>query len=286
MNAPVVLAPAGVLRRAQLWLGTLVGIEAAGLPPVSLARAVESAFAAVARVHRAMSFHDPDSELSRLNRRAYDGPVRVSGHLQHVLGAAARMSALTDSAFDVTVASTLVRWGYLPDTATPAAARGSWRDIRFHDDGGISFAVPLCIDLGGIAKGYAVDLAIAALRRAGVLRACVNAGGDLRFYGTAPRQVGVRDPAAPGRLRLLPPLLEGAIATTCVADTRRQHGGEWQSPLVDPRSGRGLGLADSVTVLARTCLVADALTKPVALDSAGCEPVLRRLRARALRLPA
>jgi thiamine biosynthesis lipoprotein len=286
MNAPVVVAPADVLRRARPWLGTLVGIEVGGLPPVALARAVESAFAAVERVHRAMSFHDPDSELSRLNRQAHAGPVRVSGHLRRVLRAAVRMSTLTGGLFDVTVAPALVRWGYLPGTAPPTTAHGNWRDIRFHDDGTVGFVAPACLDLGGIAKGYAVDMAIAALRRAGVPRACVNAGGDLRFYGAEPRQIGVRDPAAPGNLRLLPPLLAGAIATSCVADTRRQHDGEWRSPLVDPRDGRAIGHADSVTVLAHTCLVADALTKPVALDPAGAEPVLRRLRARALRLPA
>jgi thiamine biosynthesis lipoprotein len=287
MNAPLLLAPpSGTLRRAQPWLGTLVGIEAGGLPPVRLAHAVERAFDAVARVHRTMSFHDPDSELSRLNRQAHAGPVRVSGHLRRVLRAAMRMSALSDGLFDVTVAPTLVRWGYLPGIAESANARGTWRDIRLHDDGTVSFEAPLCIDLGGIAKGYAVDMAIAVLRGAGVPSACVNAGGDLRFYGAQPRQIGVRDPAAPGHLRLLPPLPAGAIATSCVADTRRRHDGEWRSPLVDPRDGRAISHADSITVLARSCLVADALTKPVALDADACEPVLRRLRARALRLPA
>lgn len=286
MNAPVSLAPTGTLRRAQPWLGTLVGIEVAGLPPVPLARAVQGAFAAVARVHCAMSFHDPGSELSRLNHHARSRPVQVGGHLRRVLRAAVRISTLTGGLFDATVAPTLIRWGYLPDTADLADARGSWRDVRFHADGSVSFDSPLCIDLGGIAKGYAVDLAIATLRRAGVPQACVNAGGDLRFYGEKPRQIGVRNPATPGGLRLLPPLLEAAIATSCVADTRRQHGGEWQSPLVDPRSDAAVSHADSVTVLARTCLVADALTKPVALHADACESALRRLRAQALRLPA
>lgn len=284
MNAPVALPPAGTLRRAQPWLGTLVGIEAAGLPAEPLARAVDRAFAAVARVHRAMSVHEPGSELSRLNRRAHAGPVRVSGHLWQVLRAACRMSALTGSLFDVTIAPTLARWGYLPRTQALPASPGNWRDIRLHADRTVTFARPLHIDLGGIAKGYAVDLAIATLRLAGVPRACVNAGGDLRFYGREPREIAVRDPA--GGLRLLAPLREGAIATTCVADTRQERAGAWRSPLVDPRSGRAFARADSVTVLARTCLSADALTKPVALDPAACESVLRRLRARALVLPA
>lgn len=284
MNAPVTPPLVGTLRRAQPWLGTLVGIEAAGLPDGPLARAVERAFAAVARVHRAMSFHEPDSELSRLNRRAHAGPVRVSGHLWHVLRAAGRMSALTGGLFDATIAPMLERWGYLPRAQALSDPPGHWRDIRMRANGTVLFSRPLHIDLGGIAKGYAVDLAIATLRRAGVPRACVNAGGDLRFYGGEPRQISVRDPA--GSMRLLAPMLQGAIATTCVADSRQQRAGDWRSPLVDPRNRRAFARADSVTVLARTCLTADALTKPVALDPAAAGPVLRRLRAQALILPA
>lgn len=286
MNAPLTLSPAGTMRRAQPWLGTLVGIEATGLPPAQLARAIDRAFRAVARVHSRMSFHEPDSELSRLNRAAHAGPVPVSGHLRRVLRAACRLSALTNGRFDVTIAPTLVRWGYLPGLPNSTETTGDWRDIRLGTDGTVRFARPLLIDLGGIAKGYAVDLAIASLRRAGVPQACVNAGGDLRFYGHEPRRIGVRDPADPARLRLLPPLLQGAVATSCVADTRRRHGQTWRSPLVDPRRGRAWAATGSVTVLARSCLRADALTKPVAIDPAACEPVLRRLQAQALLLPA
>ena len=283
MNAPLALPLAGTVRRAQPWLGTLVGIEAAGLPPMQLSRAIDRAFRAVARVHGLMSFHEPDSELSRLNRQAHAGPVPMSGHLRRVLRAACRLSALTDGRFDVTVAPTLVRWGYLPELPGSTQTTGNWRDIAFCPDGAVRFVRPLLVDLGGIAKGYAVDLAIAALRRAGVPQACVNAGGDLRFYGHEPRRIGVRDPA---RIRLLPPMLQGAIATSCVADTRRRHGQTWRSPLVDPHTGRAVTDAGSVTVLARCCLHADALTKPVAIDATAATPLLRRLRAQAVLLAA
>jgi thiamine biosynthesis lipoprotein len=286
MNAPLALPLTGALHRAQPWLGTLVGIEASGLPPAQLARAVDRAFAAVARVHDLMSFHEPASELSRLNRAAHAGPVPIGGHLRRVLRAACRLSALTDGRFDVTVAPTLVRWGYLPGSPDHWEPSGDWRDIRLGTEGTVRFARPLLIDLGGIAKGYAVDLAIASLRRAGVPQACVNAGGDLRFYGREPRRIGVRDPVDPGQVRLLPPLLQGAVATSCVADTRRRHGRGWRSPLVDPHRGRAWAAAGSVTVVARSCLYADALTKPVAMDPAASASVLRRLQAQALLLPA
>jgi thiamine biosynthesis lipoprotein len=273
-----------VVRRAQPWLGTLVGVEASGLPEPVLQRAVADALRAVARVHALMSFHDPDSELSRLNRQAATAPVVVSGHLWRVLRAACRVSALTTGRFDPTVAPTLARWGYLP-ARDAAEGGGDWRDIRFEGPRRVRFARPLLIDLGGIAKGYAVDLAIARLRRAGVPQACVNAGGDLRFYGREPRQIAIRDPLVPGHMRLLPPLSQGAVASTCVAATRRRQGPGWRSPLVDPRGGRAVARTDSVTVTARSALYADALTKPVAIDPAASEAALRRLRARALVLP-
>lgn len=286
MNAPLAPPLPSTLRRAQPWLGTLVAIEAAGLPPVRLSQAIDRAFRAVARVHALMSFHEPDSELARLNREAHAGPVPVSGHLRRVLRTACQLSALTDGCFDVTIAPTLVHWGYLPGLTTTGKTPGGWRDIRFGPAGAVQFARPLLVDLGGIAKGYAVDVAIAALRRAGVPQACVNAGGDLRFYGSEPRRIGVRDPADPSRLHLLPALLQGAIATSCTRDTRRRHGRTWRSPLIDPRSRRAWAGGGSVTVLTHACLYADALTKPLALDPAACEPVLRRLRAQALILPA
>lgn len=285
MNAPLALAR-GSLRRAQPWLGTLVSIEASGLSPTRLANAMERAFRAVARVHTLMSFHDPESELARLNRDAHGGPIPVSGHLLRVLRTACRISALTGGRFDVTVAPVLVRWGYLPGPPASENGHGDWRDLRFGPGRTVQFARPLLIDLGGIAKGYAVDLAIATLCRAGVTQACVNAGGDLRFYGREPRQIGIRDPDNPERLHLLPARLNGAVASSCVQNTRRKQGRGWCSPVVDPLTGRALSAPYSVTVLARSCLYADALTKPVALDAAAATPVLRRLRAQALLLPA
>jgi len=233
-----------------------------------------------------MSFHDPQSELSRVNRDAYARPVAISGHLRRVLTTAARLSALSGGRFDVTTASTLVRWGYLPKRPVSGQASGDWRDIHLANDGSVRLKRPLLVDLGGIAKGYAVDLAIAVLRRAGVPEACVNAGGDLRFYGARARQILVRDPADVTRLYALSGMTAAAIATSCASTNRRRHGTGWRTPLVDPLSRRACAASSSVTVVARSCLYADALTKPVAIDAAGAEPLLRRLRARSLVLHA
>ncbi len=286
MNAPLTSLTLRKVRRAQPWLGTLVSIEATGLAPVQLTHAIERAFRAVARVHALMSFHDPDSELSRVNREAYTRPVTISGHLRRVLATAARLSALSGGRFDITTAGTLVRWGYLPKPTGSGKTGGDWRDIHLAGDGSVRLKRPVLLDLGGIAKGYAVDLAIGVLRRAGVPEACVNAGGDLRFYGTQARQILVRDPADATRLHVLPAMSAAAIATSCASASRRRYGTGWRTPLVDPLNQRACAASSSVTVVARSCLYADALTKPVAIDAVAAAPLLRRLRAQALVLYA
>lgn len=285
MNAPQAITGDPV-RRAQPWLGTLVSVEAAGLAPVRLHQAVGRALRSVQRVHVCMSAHAPDSELSRLNRHAHIAPVVVSPPLWRVLRAACRVSALTAGLFDVTVGATLARWKLLPAAGPPGAPGASWRDIQLGPGRTVRFGQPLRVDLGGIAKGYAVDMAIAALRRCGVPQGCVNAGGDLRFYGPLPRQIAVRDPLRPDRAHLLPALRAGAVATSCVHGTRKRRGRGWVSPVVNPHSGRAFAGGESITVLATACLYADALTKPAALDPAGAARALRRLRARVVRLAA
>jgi thiamine biosynthesis lipoprotein len=131
------------------------------------------------------------------------------------------------------------------------------------------------VDLGGIAKGYAVDLAIAALQQHGVDSACVNAGGDLRAIGVAPWQVAVRaahDPASAGA-RLL--LRDAALATSAnyFSAPRRDPDAE-VSALVDGRNARPLAGAHSVTVRAPSCAVADALTKVVMATGHARHPCL------------
>lgn len=257
-------SPAAEVRRARPLLGTLVEIRAAGgLPEAPLHAALDAAFAAVERVQALMSFHDPASELSRLNREAAQHPVAVDAQTHEVLAAATALSALSAGAFDVCVGTPLRHWGYLPAGEGMAAPGASWRDIDLLEDGRVRFHRPLCLDLGGIAKGYAVDCAVAALRDAGVERALVNAGGDLGGFGPAPWQVGLRHPLSPAHSVHTLELRGEALATSANTFSRRRRGAGEVSPLLDPRSGRPwLGQA-SVSVRAPDCLHADALTKVV-----------------------
>ena len=257
------------LRRAQPWLGTLVEIAASGHERERLAHAIDAAFAAVSQVQRLMSFHARDSDVSRLNRHAWRKALRVHPWTYAVLQEAQRVARASDGLFDVSVAGVLVAQGLLPVLrgARVPDRNACFRDIRLLPGFRVRFDRPLLLDLGGIAKGFAVDRAVQRLRSAGVESGLVNAGGDLRCFGPVARQVHVRDPRSPSRLLPLAELREGAIATSGAYFTRRRRAGKDVSAQIDPRRRGGVPRG-SVSVAARRCMVADAWTKVLLLGGA------------------
>jgi len=224
-----------MIRRARPLLGTIVSISADAKPAH-----VEAAFAAVERVHALMNFHSRDSDVARINRAGHRTSVRVDPWTFAVLAQAIRISRRSEGAFDVVVPGT--------------GARHS--DIVLETGCRVRLRRKASIDLGGIAKGFAVDAAIDTLEASGAKGGSANAGGDLRFFGVWEGPVRVRAPGAPATAVCLPPVRQRAFATSAAYFGAR---------LSDPRTGRPSGLDWSVTVAAATCLVADALTKAVAL---------------------
>ncbi|GAB3100735.1 FAD:protein FMN transferase [Lysobacter terrae] len=267
----------GALQRVLPLLGTFVAIriDACAKDPEV---AIEAAFARIDGVHRAMSFHDAGSELSRLNRDAAASPQRVGADVWRVLRASLAFAHASEARFDPTVAGRLVRSGHLPHPDAPAPdPAATWRDVDLLRDQRVRFRRPLWLDFGGIAKGYAVDLAVAALRANGAESGVVNAGGDLRAFGATQEVVHVRDPRDPARAMPLLQLREGALATSA-GYFSTNHG---RSALVDTRGDTTLGHGVSISVCAPRAIWADALTKVVASDAADAVPLLRRLHAQA-----
>jgi len=223
-----------VIRRARPLLGTIVAIAADAAPA-----AIEAAFAAVARVHACMSAQRPGSDIQRINREAYRRPVTVDPWTLEVLQRALEVSAATAGAFDVVLPGNGARHTDI------VLESGAVRLRRFAQ-----------IDVSGIAKGFAVDVAAEVLQRRGASAGTVNAGGDLRFLGAHNAVVNVRVPGQPARSVQLPPLPYRAYATSS---------GEFGATLYDPRNGESGAMDWSVTVAATSCLLADALTKATAL---------------------
>jgi FAD:protein FMN transferase len=271
------------IRRCRPLLGTFVEVQTLGTNAAELEDAVESAFLAIAQVHRLMSFHEPESDVSRMNRDAYHKAVRVHPWTWRVLKSAQEFSRNTDGIFDVTMARQLVKWSYLPRRAVRFGT-GSWRDIILEATGHLRFRRPLSIDFGGIAKGFAVDRAVEVLKRKRVMAGIVNAGGDVRVFGSASQLVHLRHPAQPHRAAGAVRLRERAIATSGIYFARTKNRRRRVSPILDGRTGRAAGDLISVTVGAANCMTADALTKVVFALRERAAPVLARYSADALLL--
>jgi thiamine biosynthesis lipoprotein len=277
--------PPAATRRVQLWLGTLVEISTHAPSRPALDAGVAAAFAAIARVHRALSGHDPESELSRLNRRAATGWQAVSDDLRSVLACALDLAARSEGTFDPTVGGQVTTLGFLPRHGA-VAGDVSWRDVKLTRRG-VRFRQPLVLDFGGIAKGYAVDRAVEALRDHGITSGRVNAGGDLRVFGCDREPIHVRTGGPQAAILPLAEMSDGAVATSAYGgDRRRIAGRRWAAPLIDPRAGLPIMSTRTVSVIARTCMLADALTKVVALRGRAASSVLRNCDASAIVLSA
>jgi thiamine biosynthesis lipoprotein len=241
---------------------------------------MEAGFAAIADIHGLMSFHEPDSDVGRINR-AGPGTVRVDPQTHAVLAAARHMAEASNGIFDITVAPDLVAWGFLPRPDAPEPdPTASWRDIALLPGNEIRLAKPLWIDLGGIAKGYAVDRAFAAMQLPPEVQCSVNAGGDLRVQGTKPERILLRAPAQDGQVPVVE-LRDAALASSSGRDDARDVAGRRVGPHVEGGSHRGTGTAAFVSVVAPHCMTADALTKVVLALGPGADGILRSFNATA-----
>jgi thiamine biosynthesis lipoprotein len=210
-----------------------------------------------------MSFHEPSSDVSRINRAGAGKPVAVDPRTWAVLAEAQRIAEASNGVFDISVAPDLVAWRFLPRPEAPEPdPAASWRDIELISPGEIRLNKPLWIDLGGIAKGYAVDQAFAAMDLPSGVQCSVNAGGDLRVQGPEPERILLRAPAQSGQVPVVA-LENAALASSSGRDDLHDFGGGKVGPHVAGATHRSVGTHSFASVVARDCMTADALTKIV-----------------------
>lgn len=230
----------------------------------------------LAEINQTMSTYDPESELSRFNRSGSTDWIPVSAPLYTVLKAALEIGSQSKGAFDITVGPLVNLWGFgpqdrtkrIPDAAEIAAVleRTGHDKLILHDTVSAvrKTRADVYADLSGIAKGYAVDQIAVMLERYGIAHYMVEIGGEIRARGTnaqqMPWQIGIDKPQTHGRMvQKVLPLNNTALATSgnyrnyFMIDNRRyMH-------IIDPATGwPAESRLASVTVLAETCMLADA----------------------------
>lgn len=261
-------------REYRYLMGTSIEVEAFGGSADARRAAIDEAFAAMREVDRLMSNYRDDSELALVNRGAADGPVHVSNPLFSVLAAAQRISDASHGAFDMTVGPLVRLWGFhdkkphLPTPGELAAVRPlvDYRNVLLDADAHtVKFARPgVEIDLGGIGKGFAVEIAASVLRQHG-LAGFVDAGGNQYLLGLPPGKrtwsVGVTDPDAPARLLGVIDTGETSVSTSAdyanfLVANGKQYGHELDPHTLEPSTA-----ALSVTIVSRDGTLADAMSK-------------------------
>jgi FAD:protein FMN transferase len=281
VGAFVVAATPGVIRpkrrlvrRAVPVMGTIAELGVVHRDERYAQGAIDAAIAALRTVDGTMTRFSDHSEVGRANLAAARGPVAIGPATAEVVAAAMAWAEASDGAFDPTLGGAVRLWDVAHRTAPPAmaevrrhAAPGLYRSLELGRRGGEHVVVyhdpAIALDLGGIAKGYGVDRAVAALREWGVTDALVNVGGDLYAMGHSPTgepwEVGARDPDDPNALAARFHMSDRAVATSGDYQQYFEHGGRRYHHLLDPRTGAPRRTAArSVTVAADRCVTADA----------------------------
>ena len=248
--------------------------------------AIGNAFTAIQRVQDLMGFHNPESELSLINQLAHKEAVEVHPWTAQVLKIAKEVYLASDGLFNCGIGHRLVAAGLLPRHITFTNHElGGIEDIQFLAPDLIKSDRPVCLDLGGIAKGFAVDIAVRVLISEGITSGSVNAGGDLRVFGRTALPIQIRDPEFPERLNEIGSLKDGAIATSSLYFAKRdQQLSHIINPLAQHLSEVHAEVLGSFSIIAKECVYADALTKVLALSNNEHHPCFSRFSAQALRI--
>ena len=292
----------------QYRMGTVLEITLHGLAPVAAAAALDEAFAVAGRLDALLSIHEPDSDIYRANRAAGHGPGDVDPDVAEILERSLAYTRLTRGSFDVTVGPLVALWtraagtGVPPSPADLARARSRVGPVWVRVSAGPRVELlreGVSLDLGGIAKGFALDRIVPALRARGVTSALLSFGQSSTYALGAP-------PDADGwRLLLRGPgaafvgvitLVDQALSVSSSLSQSVEIGGRRYGHVVDPRSGWPLTERRQAVVVAPEATLAEALTKALLILSEadglalvaaqpGCEGLLVDARGRLARSP-
>jgi len=264
-----------LVKRHRILMGTLVEISVIGRNEDKAAAAIGDAFAEMERIEKLMSRWIPESEVSRINVRAGGKPQRVSTEVLKVIQRAGDISKTSGGYFDISIGALLDLWGFegsgsrVPSKVEVEKALGSvgYGAIVVDEEAStVELTKGMRIDLGGIAKGYAVDRAYELLTSRGYGNVIVNAGGDMRVGGRKPNGpwvIGIQDPRDRSRILATFDAEGTSVATSGDYERYFEIDGIRYHHLLTPFTGFPARGCRSVTILAKDALSADALATAV-----------------------
>lgn len=263
------------VERTAFAMGTYVRLVIAGQ---QAAETVQACLDELERLEEVFDRFQPDSELSRLNARAGAGWVAVSDELFVALQVALEVAEKSDGAYDPTVAPLVDTWGFreedgrIPDHAPPpsagiasAIAKVDYRQVQVDNERRrVLLPAGMELDLGGVAKGYALDRLAGVAGELGVESALMDLGGNIRVLGDRPAggpwRIAVRHPRGSGRIYAVLPVSGKAVATSGDYQRYFTWKGRRYSHILDPRTGHPAASLTSVTVIAPSGALSDALS--------------------------
>jgi len=271
---PAAAVPGRWLARDEAIMGTAVRVELWSDDAPAGEAAIEAVMAEMHRIDRAMSPFKADSELSRLNRDAAKSAVPLSDEMFTLIARALEFSKLSGGAFDITFASVGALYDYRAGTQPSDEALRQARDAIGYQHLELDAAARtlrfaragMRIDLGGFAKGHAVDRGVALLRERGIAHAVVAAGGDSHILGDRrgrPWSIAIRHPRKPGEVVAVLPLEDVAISTSGDYERFFERDGVRHHHIIDPHTAESPRSVHSVTILAADGLTSEALSKCV-----------------------
>jgi thiamine biosynthesis lipoprotein len=264
------------MKRSQVLLGTFVeiwiedSIETTVSQKEFYYEICNIAFKEMAMVQQLMSVHEANSDISRINTIHHvptPQVIQIHPWTYEVLLISKKLSEMTLGLFDCGLRG-----------HSKKSSISSIQEVEFEEGNTIKISKPIYINLGGIAKGYAVDRGIEILKSFGIEQAVINAGGDLRVLGSAYQKIYLQESKSKNAFVFLGDLKDGAIATS----SSFFGGNAIQSPIskiIHPKTGQEVDNYLSFSIVAPTCVIADGLTKALAIQKDIHAPYFKNLKA-------
>ena len=285
-NALYKQAPVKVDSGSRDVMGTFASIVAVAADTDTADKSIEAAFSQLRQVDNLMSDYKPDSQLSCVNRLAHNQPTEVNQPLFEVLQKAVEYSRKTGGAFDITVGTLVDLYRSAEENQTTptkeqlafAKSKTGFQKLELDENNRtVKFAAEgMRLDLGGIAKGYAIDKAVEAMQNEGALGGMVDVGGDIRCFGSPPADrkkwlIGLQEPTQTNKLinqspfKLLLEVSDLAVATSGDYQRFVLIEGKKYSHIIDIKQTDSGSELTSVTIIATKAIDADALATAVSV---------------------